>query len=341
MANTLDLSFNDINKALNNANANYCSNVGSFFLFICSVGSSTDNTYIKKVFSLFNLSFEKIYNIDTDKYYMSSFANYQYSILNLQAEDLSKIIFAVSFSSLLDENETGIYSGYITRNKDTDDNYATVIYPMQRVYNFREVTNIIDKTEKSDIQTWINTNFKDLNVLKDASTRNIYMMYKGVYTPVNITVISSSTTSISISTNIYISGYWYNYYWYVILQGSTLTVSNLFYKSGQIPITINLDDSILTFDNMSDYEVMNTWLTDIFGTYDDAYIMEFHDNTRYTIMDSAGINTEVLTFNGQSAGGDNVKWILIFFDSGLNKIFKETITYNPTKGMLNVEKTNI
>lgn len=112
------------------------------------------------------------------------------------------------------------------------------------------------------------------------------MIYNGTCIPLYISVSSGSTTSISIFTNKYISGINYNYIYYVILQSNTLNVSNLFYRSGQLPVTIELDNSILEFDNMTDYEAMNTWLMDIFDSYDDAYIMQFYANTRYNIMDS-------------------------------------------------------
>lgn len=342
MNNTLDLSFNDINKSLNNSNANYCNNIGEFLLLLCNMGSSTESNTIKSIFSIFELSFEKIYNtIDINSFYRSSYSHNQFNILSIKAVDLSKIVFSLSSFKEDNENESYIQSGYITRNSSTDDNYAVKIHHIQRIYNFREVTPIIGESTKEDIQTWLKTNFKDVDDLKDASTRNIYMIYNGTCIPLYISVSSGSTTSISIFTNRYISGINYNYIYYAILQSNTLNVSNLFYRSGQLPVTIELDNSILEFDNMTDYEAMNTWLMDIFGSYDDAYIMQFYANTRYNIMDSLGMVTEVLTFHGESAGGDNVKWTLVFFDCGLNKIFKEVITYNPTSGMLNVEKTNI
>lgn len=342
MAKTLDLSFKDINKALNNSNANYCNNIGEFLLLLCAFGSSTDSKTIKGMFLSFKLSFEKLYNtINREEFYRCSYEQNQISILSLSVVNLGHISFSLSSLKGDSENESCIYSGYITRNKNTDDDYATVIYPLQRLYNSREVTNIITKTTKEDIQEWLQTNFKDVDDLNDAIQRNIYMIYNGAYIPLYISVSSGVTKSISIFTNIYIAGNNYNYNYYFLLQNNTLNVSNLFYKSGKLPVSIELDNSIITFDNDTTYKEMNEWLMYIFGSYDYKYIMDFYHNTRYNIMDSSGIVTEVLTFHVESADGDNVKYTLVFFDCGINKIFKETITYNPNSGMLNVEKTNI
>lgn len=340
MAKTLSYTFDQIEAALKQSTDNIVKSL-SVFIYVLNILGNTDNSNdIKQAFAIFEFTFDDLYNyLTTENHTLYCQGRGVQSAISI---NISKTTFNYSCISYNDtaanENGSILFNGTITRDS-SDSNYKLRVQRTDLNLS-RNVPSLVGLSSQEEIQEWLTSNFKDADDLKNACKSNLYMLYNGVYTPLYLSLNTAGTT-LNICYHRYISVYDYGTIIYCVLQSGTLNITSFLYKSGTCDITINIDNSILVYNTGDSYENMNGWLSDIFGTYDDSVIMSTHDGTRFTINDSAGRLTECLTFWGESVGGDNVKWTIAFFDSGINKIYSEVITYNSTSGTITVEKTSI
>lgn len=340
MAKTLSYTFDQIETALKRSTDNMEVSLSGLIFILNLVGNTDDSDEIKQAFAIWGFTFDDLYN------YLTTENNILYGKIiggrSIITIDISETTFNYSCISynITGPNENGLalFIGTVTRDS-LDSNYKLRVQRTELNLS-RNVPSLVGLSSQEEIQEWLTSNFEDADDLKNACKSNLYMLYNGVYTPLYLSTNTAGTV-LNICYNIYASVYDYGTIIYCVLQSGTLNITSFLYKNGTCDITINIDNSILGYNTGDSYENMNGWLSDIFGTYDDSVIMSTHDGTRFTINDSAGCLTECLTFWGGSAGGDNVKWTIAFFDSGINKIYSEVITYNPTSGTITVEKTSI
>lgn len=340
MAKTLSYTFDQINAALKQSTDNIVKSLSAFIYGLNVLGNTAKSDDIKQAFIIFGFTFDDLYNYLTTEnhtlYCQSPGAQSAISI------NISETTFNYSciFYNNTGANEDGsiLFNGTITRDS-SDSNYKLRVQRTDLNLS-RNVPSLVGLSSQEEIQKWLTSNFKDADDLKNACKSNLYMLSNGVYIPLYLSTNTAGTV-LNICYHRYISVYDYKTIIYCVLQSGTLNITSFLYKNGTCNITINIDNSILEYNTGDSYENMNGWLSDIFGTYDDSVIMNTHDDTRFTINDSAGRLTECLTFWGESVRGDNVKWTIAFFDSGINKIYSEVITYNPTSGTITVEKTSI
>lgn len=340
MAKTLSYTFDQIEAALKQSTENIVKSLSVLIYVLTMLGNTDKSDDIKQVFTISGFTFDDLYNyLSTENHtlYCQSIG-----IQSAISINISETTFNYSFiaNNYTGANEDGsiLYNGTITRDS-SDSNYKLRVQRTDLNLS-RNVPSLVGLSSQEEIQEWLTSNFKDADDLKNACKSNLYMLYNRVYTPLYLSTNTAGTV-LNICYHRYISIYDYGTIIYCVLQSGTLNITSFLYKSGTCDITINIDNSILEYNTGDSYENMNGWLSDIFGTYDVSVISRTYDGTRFTINDSAGRLTECLTFWGERVGGDNVKWIIIFFDSGINKIYSEVITYNPTSGTITVEETNI
>lgn len=340
MAKTLSYTFDQIEAALKQSTDNIVKSLSGFIYVLNMLGNTDKSDDIKQAFTLFGFTFDDLYNyLTTENHtlYCQSIG-----IQSAISINISETTFNYSFiaNDYAGSNDSGsiLFNGTVTRDSSYS-NYKLRVQTTDLNLS-RNVPSLVGLSSQEEIQEWLTSNFKDADDLKNACKSNVYMLYNGVYTPLYLSTNTAGTV-LNICYHRYTSVYDYGTIIYCRLQSGTLNITSFLYKNGTCDITINIDNSILAYNTGDSYENMNGWLLDIFGTYDDSVIMSTHDGTRFTINDSAGRLTECLTFWGESVGGDNVKWTIIFFDSGINKIYSEVITYNPTSGTITVEKTSI
>ena len=340
MAKNLSYTFDQIEAALKQSTDNIVKSLSVFIYILNGLGNTDKSDDIKQAFTLFGFTFDGLYN------YLSTENHTLYcQSLGIQSAisiNISENTFNYSFiaNNYIKNNEKGsiLFNGTVTRDS-SDSNYKQRVQATDLNLP-RNVTSLGNFTSQEEIQKWLTSNFKDADDLKNACKSNVYMLHNGAYIPLYLST-NTAGTALNLCYHRYISVYDYGTIISCVLQSGTLNITSFLYKNGICDITINLDNSILAYNTGDSYETMNNWLSDIFGTYDDSVIRMTYDGTRFTINDSAGRLTECLTFWGESVGGDNVKWTVIFFDSGINKIYSEVITYNPTSGTITVEKTSI
>lgn len=340
MAKTLSYTFDQIEAALKQSTGNIVKSLSSFIYILNMLGNTDKSDDIKQVFTIFGFTFDDLYNyLTTENHtlYCQSMGVQSAISINISETTFNYSCISCNYTG---PNEDGsiLFNGTITRDS-SDSNYKLRVQRTDLNLS-RNVPSLGGLSSQEEIQEWLTSNFKDADDLKNACKSNLYMLYYGVYTPLHLSTNTAGTV-LNICYNRYISVYDYGTIIYCVLQSGTLNITSFLYKNGRCDITINIDNSILEYNTGDSYENMNGWLFDNFGTYDDSVIMSTHDGTRFTINDSAGRLTECLTFWGESVGGDNVKWTIAFFDSGINKIYSEVITYNPTSGTITVEKTSI
>lgn len=340
MAKTLSYTFDQIEAALKQSTDNIVKSLSLLLYLLTALGDTDKSDDIKQMFTISGFTFDDLY------YYLATENHTLYSqgqgIQSAISINISEKTFNYSFISnnYIKNNENGsiLFNGTVTRDS-SDSNYKLRVQTTDLNLP-RNVADLGNLATQEEIQEWLTSNFKDADDLKNACKSNVYMLHNGAYTPL---YLSSNTagTVLNICYHRYTSVYDYGTIIYCVLQSGTLNITSFLYKNGTCDITINIDNSILEYNTGDSYENMNGWLSDIFGTYDDSVIRRTYESARFTINDSAGRLTECLTFWGESVGGHKVKWTIIFFDSGINKIYSEVITYNPTSGTITVEKTSI
>lgn len=340
MAKTLSYTFDQIEAALKQSTDNIVKSLSSFIYVLNMLGNTDKSDDIKLVFTIFEFTFDDLYNyLTTENHTLYCQASGVQSAISINISENTFNYSCISYNNTgANGNGSILFNGTITRDS-SDSNYKLRVQRTDLNLS-RNVPSLVGLSSQEEIQKWLTSNFKDADDLKNACKSNLYMLYDGVYTPL---YLSSNTagTVLNICYHRYASVYDYKTIIYCVFQSGTLNITSFLYKNGACDITINIDNSILEYNTGDSYENMNGWLLDIFGTYDDYVIMSTYDGTRFTINDRAGRLTECLTFWGESVGGDNVKWTIAFFDSGINKIYSEVITYNPNSGTITVEKTSI
>lgn len=340
MAKTLSYTFDQIEAALKQSTDNIVKSLSAFIYILNALGDTDKSKDIKQAFAIFGFTFDDLYNyLTTENHTLYCQSIGVQSAISINISETNLNYSCISYNNT-DANENGsiLFNGTITRDS-SDSNYKLRVQRTDLNLS-RNVPSLVGLSSQEEIQKWLTSNFKDADDLKNACKSNLYMLYNRIYTPLYLSTNTAGTT-LNICYNRYASVYDYGTIIYCVLQSGTLNITSFSYKTGTCDITINIDNSILEYNTGDSYENLNGWLLDIFGTYDDSVIMSTHDGTRFTINDSAGRLTECLTFWGESVGGDNVKWTIAFFDSGINKIYREVITYNPTSGTITVEKTSI
>lgn len=340
MAKTLSYTFDQIEAALKQSTDNIVKPLSGLLYFLTVLGNTDKSDDIKQMFTTFGFTFDDLYNyLTTENHTLYSQINGIQSAISI---NISETTFNYSFiaNNYIKNNDNGsiLFNGTVTRDS-SDSNYKLRVQATDLNLP-RNVTPLVGLSSQEEIQEWLTSNFKDADDLKNACKSNVYMLHNGVYIPLYLSTNTAGTV-LNICYHRYTSVYDYGTIISCVLQSGTLNITSFLYKNGTCDITINIDNSILEYNTGDSYENMNSWLSDILGTYDDSVIRSTYDGTRFTINDSAGRLTECLTFWGESVGGDNVKWTIAFFDSGINKIYSEVITYNPTSGTITVEKTSI
>lgn len=340
MAKILSYTFDQIEAALKQSTGNIVNSLSAFIYILTALGNTDKSDDIKLAFTIFGFTFDDLYNyLSTENHTLYCQSTGMQSAISI---NISKLTFNYSFiaNNYINDNEKGSMLFNVTVTRDSSDSNYKLRVQTTDLNLPRNVTSLVGLDLQEEIQEWLTSNFKDADDLKYACKSNLYMLYNGGYVPLYL-YSNTAGTVLNICYHRYASIYDYKTIIYCILQSGTLNITSFFYKNGTCDTTINIDNSILEYNTGDSYENMNGWLFDIFGTYDDSVIMSTHEGTRFTINDSAGRLTECLTFCGESVGGDNIKWTITFFDSGINKIYSEVITYNPTSGTITVEKTSI
>jgi hypothetical protein len=340
MAKTLSYTFDQIEAALKQSTENIVKSLSVFIYILNELGNTDKSDDIKQTFTLCGFTFDDLYNyLTTENHTLYCQTTGVQSAISINISETTLNYSCIYYNDTgANENGSILFNGTITRDS-SDSNYKLRVQRTDLNLS-RNVPSLVGLSSQEEIQEWLTSNFKDADDLKNACKSNLYMLYNGVYTPLYLSTNTAGTV-LQICYHRYTSVYDYGTIIYCVLQSGTLNITSFLYKNGICDITINIDNSILVYNTGDSYENMNGWLSDIFGTYDESVIMSAYDGTRFTINDSAGRLTECLTFWGESVGGDNVKWTIAFFDSGINKIYSEVITYNPTSGTITVEKTSI
>lgn len=340
MAKILSYTFDQIESALKQSTDNIVKSLSSFIYLLNSLGNTDKSDDIKQAFIIFGFTFDDLYNyLATENHTLYCQCPGYQSAISININETTFNYSCISWNDTVDDEDGSIlFNGTITRDS-SGSNYKLRVQRSDLNLS-RNVPSLVGLSSQEEIQEWLTSNFKDADDLKNACKSNLYMLYNGVYTPLYLSYNTAGNV-LNICYHRYISVYDYVTIIYCELQYGTLNITSFLYKNGTYDITINIDNSILVYNTGDSYSNMNGWLSDIFGTYDKSVIMTTHDSTRFTINDSAGRLTECLTFWGERVGGDKVKWTIAFFDSGINKIYSEVITYNPTSGTITVEKTSI
>lgn len=340
MAKTLSYTFDQIEAALKQSTDNIVKSLSAFIYILNAIGNTDKSDDIKQVFTIFGFTFDDLYNyLTTENHTLYCQSIGVQSAISINISENTFNYSCISYNNTKGHEDGSIlFNGTITRDS-SDSNYKLRVQRTDLNLS-RNVPSLVGLYSQEEIQEWLTSTFKDADDLKIACKSNLYMLYNGVYTPLYLSANTAGTV-LNIYYHRYASVYDYGTIIYCVLQSGTLNITSFLYKNGICDFTINIDNSILEYNTGDSYENMNGWLSDIFGTYDDSVIMSTYDGARFIINDSAGRLTECLTFWGESVGGDNVKWTIAFFDSGINKIYSEVITYNPTSGTITVEKTSI
>ena len=338
MAKTLSLTFDEIDATLINANNNMSQNYTELFVFLYLNGNSTNTSTIKSAFSLFDTSFSDIVTDFTNKTHFYCKIESQYFNVSLYVSS-SEIKYSYMTFSLNENVGTYLYSGEVTRNAETDSDYVSTIYPMVDLsLSYLLPSSFLQVYTQEQMQSFLKTNFGSYENLSSIANKNLYVIdAQNNFIPVRAAI---KNTSIRFSYEILQDVPLRRIFSFIVSSG-TLNITSFNYVSNSYSGTYILDNSILTFETGNSYEVMTTWLEDLFGTYDDSLINAMNESSRYLMPDNNGYNSECLIFNLHTKGGDNMELTFAFFDSQSNKIVRKDIQYNPTQGTITVTDTSI
>ena len=338
MAKTLSLTFDEIDATLINANNNMSQNYTGLFQFLYLNGNSTNTTSIKSVFSLFGTSFSDIATNFTNKTHFYCKIGRQYFNVSLYA-DSSEIKYSYMTFSFNENVGTYLYSGKVTRNAETDSAYVSTVYPMVDLsLSYLLPSSFLQVYTQEQMQSFLTTNFGSYENLSSIANKNLYVIdAQNNFIPVRAAI---KNTSIRFYYEI-LQDVPLRCIFSFIVSSGTLNITSFNYVYNSYSGTYILDNSILTFETGNSYEVMTTWLEDLFGTYNDSLINAMNESSRYLMPDNNGYNSECLIFNLHSKGGDNMELTFAFFDSQSNKIVRKDIQYNPTQGTITVTDTSI
>lgn len=338
MAKTLSLTFDEIDATLINANNNMSQNYTGLFLFLYLNGNSTNTTSIKSVFSLLGTSFSDIATNFTNKTHFYCNIEHLYFNVSLYV-DSSEIKYSYMTFSFNENVGIYLYSGKVTRNAETDSDYVNTVYPMVDLsLSYLLPSSFLQVYTQEQMQSFLTTNFGSYENLSSIANKNLYVIdAQNNFIPVRAAI---KNTSIRFSYEI-LQDVPLRHIFSFIVSSGTLNITSFNHVYNSYSGTYILDNSILTFETGNSYEVMTTWLEDLFGTYDDSLINAMNEPSRYLMPDNNGYNSECLIFNLHSKGGDNMELTFAFFDSQSNKIVRKDIQYNPTQGTITVTDTSI
>lgn len=338
MDKTLSLTFDEIDATLINANNNMSQNYTGLFVFLYLSGNSTNTSAIKSVFSSFGTSFSDIVTDFTNKTHFYCKIEHQYFNVSLSV-DSSEIKYSYMTFSLNETVGMYLYSGKVTRNAETDSDYVSTVYPMVDLsLSYLLPSSFLQVYTQEQMQSFLTTNFGSYENLSSIANKNLYVIdAQNNFIPVRAAI---KNTSIRFSYEILQDVPLRRIFSFIVSSG-TLNITSFNHVSNSYSGTYILDNSILTFETGNSYEVMTTWLEDLFGTYDDSLINAMNESSRYLMPDNNGYNSECLIFNLHSKGGDNMELTFAFFDSQSNKIVRKDIQYNPTQGTITVTDTSI
>lgn len=338
MAKTLSLTFDEIDATLINANNNMSQNYTGLFVFLYLNGNSTNTSTIKSVFSSFGTSFSDIATDFTNKTHFYCKIGQQYFNVSLSV-DSSEIKYLYMTFSFNENVGMYLYSGKVTRNAETDSDYVSTVYPMVDLsLSYLLPSSFLQVYTQEQMQSFLTTNFGSYENLSSIANKNLYVIdAQNNFIPVRAAI---KNRSIRFSYEI-LQDVPLRHIFSFIVSSGTLNITSFNYVSNSYSGTYILDNSILTFETGNSYEVMTTWLEDLFGTYDDSLINAMNEDSRYLMQDNNGYNSECLIFNLHSKGGDNMELTFAFFDSQSNKIVRKDIQYNPTQGTITVTDTSI
>lgn len=338
MAKTLSLTFDEIDATLINANNNMSQNYTGLFIFLYLNGNSTNTTSIKSFFSSFGTSFSDIATDFTNKTHFYCKIEQQYFNVSLYA-DSSEIKYSYMTFSFNENVGTFLYSGKVTRNAETDSDYVSTVYPMVDLsLSYLLPSSFLQVYTQEQMQSFLTTKFGSYENLSSIANKNLYVIdAQNNFIPVRAAI---NNTSIRFSYEILQDVPLRRIFSFIVSSG-TLNITSFNYVSNSYSGTYILDNSILNFETGNSYEVMTTWLEDLFGTYDDSLINAMNESSRYLMPDNNGYNSECLIFNLHTKGGDNMELTFAFFDSQSNKIVRKDIQYNPTQGTITVTDTSI
>lgn len=338
MTKTLSLTFDEIDATLINANNNMSQNYTGLFLFLYLNGNSTNTSSIKSVFSAFDTSFSNIVTNFTNKthFYCKVQQVYFNVSLSVNSSEIKYIYMTFSYHGNVG---TYLYSGEVTRNAETDSDYVSTVHPMVDLsLSYLLPSSFLKVYTQEQMQSFLTTNFGSYENLSSIANKNLYVLdSQNNFIPVRAAI---KNTSIRFSYEILQDVPLRRIFSFIVSSG-TLNITSFNYVSNSYSGTYMLDNSILTFETGNSYEVMTTWLEDLFGTYDDSLINAMDESSRYIMSDNNGYNSECLIFNLHSKGGDNMELTFAFFDSQSNKIIRKDIQYNPTQGTITVTDTSI
>ncbi len=338
MAKTLSLTFDEIDATLINANNNMSQNYTGLFVLLYLNGNSTNTSTIKSVFSSFDTSFSDIATDFTNKTHFYCKTEHQYSNVSLYV-DSSEIKYSYRTFSFNENVGMYLYSGKVTRNAETDSDYVNTVYPMVDLsLSYLLPSSFLQVYTQEQMQSFLTTNFGSYENLSSIANKNLYVIdAQNNFIPVRAAI---KNTSIRFSYEILQDVPLRRIFSFIVSSG-TLNITSFNYVSNSYSGTYILDNDILTFETGNSYEVMTTWLEDLFGTYDDSLINAMNESSRYLMPDNNGYNSECLIFNLHTKGGDNMELTFAFFDSQSNKIVRKDIQYNPTQGTITVTDTSI
>lgn len=338
MAKTLSLTFDEIDATLINANNNMSQNYTGLFAFLYLNGNSTNTSTIKNIFSLFDTSFSDIATDFTNKAHFYCKIGLRYFNVSLSV-DSSEIKYLYMTFSINENDGMCLYSGKVTRNAETDSDYVNTVYPMVDLsLSYLLPSSFLQVYTQEQMQSFLTTNFGSYENLSSIANKNLYVLdSRNNFIPVRAAI---NNTSIRFSYEILQDVPLRRIFSFIVSSG-TLNITSFNYVSNSYSGTYILDNSILTFETGNSYEVMTTWLEDLFGTYDDSLINAMNESSRYLMPDNNGYNSECLIFNLHTKGGDNMELTFAFFDSQSNKIVRKDIQYNPTQGTITVTDTSI
>jgi len=338
MAKTLSLTFDEIDATLINANNNMSQNDTGLFIYLYLNGNSTNTSTIKSIFSLFDTSFSDIVTDFTNKTHFYCKIESLYFGVSLYV-DSSEIKYSYMTFSLNENVGMYLYSGKVTRNAETDSDYVSTVYPMvDLLLSYLLPSSFLQVYTQEQMQSFLTTKFGSYENLSSIANKNLYVIdAQNNFIPVRAAI---NNTSIRFSYEILRDVPLRHIFSFTVSSG-TLNITSFNHVSNSYSGTYILDNSILTFETGNSYEVMTTWLEDLFGTYDDSLINAMNESSRYLMPDNNGYNSECLIFNLRSKGGDNMELTFAFFDSQSNKIVRKDIQYNPTQGTITVTDTSI
>lgn len=338
MAKTLSLTFDEIDATLINANNNMSQNYTGLFLFLYLNGNSTNTSIIKSAFSSFDTSFSDIATDFTNKTHFYCKIGQQYFNVSLSVNS-SEIKYSYTTFSFKENVGAYLYSGEVTRNAETDSDYVSTVYPMVDLsLSYLLPSSFLQVYTQEQMQSFLTTNFGSYENLSSIANKNLYVIdAQNNFIPVRAAI---KNTSIRFSYEILQDVPLRRIFSFIVSSG-TLNITSFNYVYNSYSGTYILDNAILTFETGNSYEVMTTWLEDLFGTYDDSLINAMNEPSRYLMPDNNGYNSECLIFNLHPKGGDTMELTFAFFDSQSNKIVRKDIQYNPTQGTITVTDTSI